>query len=282
MSTLSKFGKIKTPRSHDESRAVVCCVCSKKLKVSQHSYKIINERWSNLVRKFVFIGYSTRNPSHPTALCDICRLTLSAMEKVLCQGVIFQIIFSWIIVQNPQNPGRKLPPLFDYQNLVPPPPITRSTLYQNCPCTVCTIARKTLDYQKFVSKHVNPMGFPPTNTNPKSPPAKVLPFCSKCFSEVGQGKPHQCLKSTKRVNLSKIVRDTFKKSKSHITASSLKNIASDLGVSTRGGTLNLKTGGKSIPVQVGKSKIQPRHPHFSHENLKQLQTANNLSDRSLL
>jgi hypothetical protein len=145
---------------------------------------------------------------------------------------------------------------------------------------VCQIARKTFDYQKFAAQHTNPMGAQPKT--PVSPPAKVLPICSKCFSEVGQGKPHQCDKNTKRANLANIVHNTSRKSKCKITASSLKNIADDQAISIRGGTLNLQTGAQPIPVKVGKSKLKLKQPHFSHENLKRLQNANNLSDTSLL
>ena len=216
--------------------------------------------------------------------CTLCALPVDTFchAQGSTQDKIFALFLRIIINQNPLNPGRKLPPLFDYADLVPPPPNTRSTPNQNCLCKVCKIARKSLDYQQFASNHVNPIGMPPTNPSPKSPPPKVVPICTKCFSEVGKGKTHQCLKSTKRGNLSRIVRDTSKKSKSQITANSLKNIASDEGISTRGGTVHLKTAGKSIPVQVGQSKVKPRQPLFSHESLKRLQTANSLSDRGLM
>ena len=76
------FGKFKLPRSHDDSRAVVCCVCSKKVKKNQPSMPVISEKFSNLVKKFVFDGYTIQNSLYPTALCGTCRLTLTAMEKV--------------------------------------------------------------------------------------------------------------------------------------------------------------------------------------------------------
>ena len=88
---MSKFGRVDKPRTHEESRAIVCCVCSKKVKQDKHSIKIVSDKLSDLVRKFVFSGYSIHNPLHPTALCASCRLTLSAMVKVIysIQGVHF-------------------------------------------------------------------------------------------------------------------------------------------------------------------------------------------------
>ena len=86
MAALSKFGRVATARSHDECRQVVCCVCSKKVKQKNKrsgTIKVISEKMSNLVRQYVFGGYSVQNPFHPTALCDSCRLTLCDFEKVL-------------------------------------------------------------------------------------------------------------------------------------------------------------------------------------------------------
>ena len=115
-----------------------------------------------------------------------------------------------------------------------------------------------------------------------SPPARVLPLCSKCFSEIGAGKPHTCHKTTRRENLSNLVRSTSRKSQSSVTSSTLKAIATDQSVSTRGGTLTLQTGSKPLPVQIGTPKVHPKQATFSHENLKRLQASTNLSDKSLL
>ena len=78
------------------------------------------------------------------------------------------------------------------------------------------------------------------------------------------------------------MRKTSTRSRSKLTAKGLKSVAEEEGVSTRGGTLNLKTGSKPLPVKIGTSKIQPKPAHFSHENMKRLQASINLSDSSLL
>ena len=85
MSALSKFGRAWAgkARSHEESRLIVCCVCSKNVPQNKDTIKVVSDKWAGLVRQFVFPGYTVHNPLHPTALCAPCRLTLSAMHKVV-------------------------------------------------------------------------------------------------------------------------------------------------------------------------------------------------------
>lgn len=99
---------------------------------------------------------------------------------------------------------------------------------------------------------------------------------------IGKGKPHACVKTKKGNNLADIVRSRSEKSRSKVAASTLKSLAGDQGVSLRGGTIQLATGSNPLPVQIGTSKIRPKEAKFSHENLKKLQAAHNLSDNSLL
>ena len=74
----------KDGRSHNEARENVCCSCGRKVKAqgSKKPTKRIDEKTANLVRAYVFEGYSVSNPGHPTALCTTCRLALNAFEKV--------------------------------------------------------------------------------------------------------------------------------------------------------------------------------------------------------
>ena len=136
------------------------------------------------------------------------------------------------------------------------------------------------EYCDYVAQNSNPVGAP--STNPKSPTAKALTVCTRCFSEIGRGKPHPCVKTKKSENLAHIVKNTSGWSRAKVASSTLKTIATDQGVSTRGGIIELQTGSKPIPVQIGTPKVKPKAAKFSHENLKKLQTANNLSDQTLL
>ena len=140
----------------------------------------------------------------------------------------------------------------------------------SCNCTVCTLARQSLGYSKYISKHTNPKG--PTPATPKSPAAKALVVCTRCFTEIGRGKPHPCVKTQKGPNLAKIVKNTSGKSRSRVASATLKTLAEEQGVSTRGGTLQLKSGSKYLPVHLGNSRAKPKEAKFSHANLQKLQT----------
>ena len=83
MSSLSKFSKKTSARTHDEARAVVCCVCGKKVKDNKGGVSVVSDRLSNLVCQYVHQNYSVQNTSHPTAMCGACRVTLCSYEKVL-------------------------------------------------------------------------------------------------------------------------------------------------------------------------------------------------------
>ena len=194
MSTLSKFGNKKSARTHEEARGCMCCVCGKKLKDNKGGVKLVSGKLADLVRQFVHKNYSIHNNSHPTAMCGTCRVTLSVFEKVF-----YKIIFEhkWLLnsLQNPENPHRKLPPLLNYDSLGQPPAKTRAAVDSSCNCQICTIARMNLGYQTFAAKHSNLVGAPALT--PKSPPAKVLAVCTRCFQETGPGKPHPCVKGQK-------------------------------------------------------------------------------------
>ena len=148
-----------------------------------------------------------------------------------------------------------------------------------CRCRVCQIARLGLDYTTHAADHSNPSSRP--RVSPNTPPARVIPLCSKCLCEIGRGKTHVCDKKQKRDNLSNIVKNTSEKTKSKVTCNSLKSVAEDQGISTRGGTVQLVTGSNPLPVVIGAPKQRLKEKKFSHENLLKLQAANNLSDKSI-
>ena len=146
---------------------------------------------------------------------------------------------------------------------------------------MCKVAGlKNAEYKKHADNNSKKVGAPAIKT--KSPAAKAIPVCSKCFTVIGKGQNHKCDKTQRCTNISEIVRKTSQKSRSKITAKGLKSVAEEKGVSTRGGTLDLKTGSKPLQVKIGASKVQLKPAYFSHENMKRLQTSLNLSDRATL
>ena len=82
MAALSKFSSKESARTHDQARAVICCVCGKKVKDKSGGVRCVNERLSKLVCQYVYSSFSILNPSHPTAMCGTCRVTLCSWEKV--------------------------------------------------------------------------------------------------------------------------------------------------------------------------------------------------------
>ena len=136
----------------------------------------------------------------------------------------------------------------------------------------------SLDYKSHAASHSHKVGHPAL---PGSSPAKVLQLCSKCFSKIGARKTHICQKTIRRENLSNIVKNVSCRSRATVTSNTLKSIAAEEDISTKGGTLNLTTRSKPLPVRIGTPKVQPKEPTFSHDNLKRLQADSNLSDKSL-
>ena len=49
----------------------------------------------------------------------------------------------------------------------------------------------------------------------------------------------------------------------------------------RGGLVNLQSGSKQLPVQVGTPRIKQKKAKFSHQDLVHLQTAQSMSDKSI-
>ena len=83
-----------------------------------------------------------------------------------------------------------------------------------------------------------------------------------------------------RENLAGIVKSRSKKSKGKVVVSSLKSIFNDQGVDQRGGTVSLPTGGPPVQVTLAR-KLTKKSPRWSHDSLKRLQAAMNLSDRAI-
>ena len=169
-----------------------------------------------------------------------------------------------------------------YEKMTNPQPPTRSAADKPCGCTVCLIARSRWDWQvSELLGHIRE----PDNPKPKcSSEPEILKQCVKCLSYIGRGRVHKCTRATKRSNLLGVVKSSSKKSKSRVLTSGLKSVFSDAGVSSRGGSLELGTGGKPITVRLGelKEKGFMKRPRWTHETLIKLQTNNNLSDKSLM
>ena len=133
---------------------------------------------------------------------------------------------------------------------------------------------------QFSKNHTNPAGAPATH--PPQETSLTIKVCTKCYSDIGPGKPHHCVKTVKRDNMVSLLRNNSEKSQAAVTVSSLKAIAEDQNVSTRGGFVKLTSGSKLLPVQIGTSKLKRPSKVFSHEDLMALQRELNWSDNMTL
>ena len=101
---------------------------------------------------------------------------------------------------------------------------------------------KNQEYLKYKSEHSDSLGAPVKSEESKSPPAKTLQLCSKCFSSIGPGKSQICSKNSLHNNLVNIANNNDIKSRERVTSSLLKISASEQGVTTRGGDVNIESG----------------------------------------
>ena len=136
------------------------------------------------------------------------------------------------------------------------------------------------DAIRHAKSHSNALGAPATK--PSADPPSVLKVCSECFSELGPGLPHNCVKTVKRSNIAAIVRNNSEKSVAAVTVSALHDVAQQQGVGARGGKVLLKSGSKFLPVVVGSRRVCPPGKMFSHQDLMDIQNDLNLSDNSTL
>ena len=165
----------------------------------------------------------------------------------------------------------------EFSSLLPPvhpPPFTRHQLsmgLQQCNCSVCSIGRLNgHSYKNHVLSITEPVGRPRLYDAPPEPEPIVV--CSVCLSTYGKGLNHNCTKESKRSNVVDIIRNSSGRSKEKIVSSQLKEVFDEKGVSTRGGTSTLGSGGTAITATVGKPKHKKKPPpKFTNESLNRLQ-----------
>ena len=249
------------PRTHKESRSAVCGVCFKK-----QGLRPVTSNQLEQLRNLVDREYSLENTSYPNVLCKSCALALSLYTAC------------------PEKPGRKLlKPR--YKNIRPPPPETRATADQPCPCTVCEIAScKILPGQLHGGKTFLPEKYwaiifpdePYTGPNQSTTaPYSVESRCSICHSVIGKGRSHKCSKTQMQNNLLQLVKQKSLKSNEKIGGNVLKNIFDEKLVTRRGGTVFLSTVAKKLPVTLS---LKLNKPRFS---LERLQVVKGDSDRGI-
>ena len=148
-----------------------------------------------------------------------------------------------------------------------------------CDCSVCEIGRlKCKSYVKYKEAAKEPVGRPRTKPQPEEP--EPITVCKLCLSTWAVGQKHDCSRKSKRENVEELVRKTSQKSKERIVSSQLKEVFESKGISTKGGTAKLTTGGTSLQATLGKPAGKPA-PKFTNESLSRLQIKMGTSDNKM-
>jgi uncharacterized CHY-type Zn-finger protein len=105
--------------SHDECRARVCMLCFNKAKDMQR----VTDNLHSLIERHAMTGYDRDDWRLPTAICGTCRSILIRKERGDCSAEI---------------------EVFDYSE-IGALPRTRSQTSAGCECTICAIARSSIN-----------------------------------------------------------------------------------------------------------------------------------------
>lgn len=249
-------------KTHFEMQASVCFLCFRKPKHLRN----ITPRLESMLESVMTIPFTSKEWSWlPTKICGGC---CSELERVK---------------RNPKHPLK----MIDFLSLTHPQTQhsmdTRSRLQSQettkapqCLCSLCCIGRLNGGaYNHYKVTVSDPPGRPNIEEKPVA-----LQVCSFCNSKLGPGMKHQCNRTAKRSNLEDLVRSSSSKSRERVLSSQLKEVFVVQGVSTKGGTVSLSTGGAPIQATLGKIKQKP-DIKFSNETLKRLQISLGASDRKM-
>ena len=225
---------------------VVCAGCFRK----KPGARTITKEMEEFIQERVYSEFSMQNEAFPKVICPTCRHTFLDVKK------------------NGENSHRKLPPKPDYENFKFPAAMTRQSAADKCSCTTCLIGREKGN-GKVYTYEGNPLGRP--RTIPKSPAGQTIPVCSKCLTIKKKGAPHVCRKTTMEENIPLLIKNRSAKGQAKIAGKLIVSHAQKEGVSTRGGIVELPTGGKPIQIQVGKPQHIAKPTRFTMTDLKRLQ-----------
>ena len=105
--------------------------------------------------------------------------------------------------------------------------------------------------------------------------------CNHCLGSINKGITHSCTSDTRRKNLEGLVRDSSPRSRHKLLGTGISDILEEQGVSRRGGTAHLHTGGsKPIYVTVGTPMVKSKPPpYFTADKIKRLQVILGESDK---
>ena len=156
----------KKASGHEEFRSRICCCCGSKKNTSP-----IGDAGVNLVKTFVFSGYSTEVLSYPTGLCGTCQRQLYKAKKG--EPVSDEMKRRWESV-NLEELSVK---------------VCRGG--ESCDCNICKVGRHNV---KTMVKGEEPSLRGPQRVEVKAEP--IVKHCPHCWQETGRGIPHNCKASS--------------------------------------------------------------------------------------
>ena len=70
--------KFRVAKTHGDSLNTICAACWRK----KGSVRPVTEKLAELLCQFVYSDYSREGRIHPSVICDVCRITITGLEKV--------------------------------------------------------------------------------------------------------------------------------------------------------------------------------------------------------
>lgn len=241
-------------RDHSNSLKALCCSCGRK-PPRDGNLRSVRKAWEPALAKCV-PGFKVGSNLHPQSLCDTCRRILAPLFKDLNANVA------------------KPPVLVDWTKILPTSSrISGKKINHNpgevCPCGICDIARLNgSDFNSWHKAHSRPAGSPPN-----LPKVKISQRCGDCHSEIEPEMLHSCSKTEERAGLTGLARHTSTATLSNVGANSLRTLAENQGISTRGVKVSLQSARfNKLPVMIGRGRTDENKERIiTNQDLEDLQ-----------
>ena len=244
------------PKSHEENRLKVCCICFRK------GDRPLSETHKLFIVEKIYSQYKELEAFLPLGICNHCRAIITS--------------------HNSPNP-RPLIVSYSFENLAKAmmerAPLTRA--HPDCFCEICQVATATPTNISGIAAGGGP-GSKPIGRGrgrPRVNPApETVKMCSECNTIIHAGKSHNCNRSTRLENLQSMLTP---KTKNQLASYILKEKFNEAADSS----IQLSTLGK--PMTISRPSASTSYDktaafHVSHDDLLKMQVSLNLSDKKTL
>lgn len=246
-------------KSHEENRKCVCILCMQKTK----TMRALNVKTKDALKKYFIPEFDEQNEKFPTVLCTSCYKRTLEADK------------------NSKGKNKENFQIFNYSHLILPKPQTRNVASAICKCTICEKARfKTFNLSKIKVKRCSPK----QNAHAK--------YCKECMTQIKRGVGHNCCKTTKLANITKIITQTKNNFPEQVVSGLLQKFEPSTTINQSGSTLKIleisKNNGRKLQVAVsGHSKAlsplyKPVIKPLTVKDVSTLQVQLNLSEKKAI